>query len=155
FEAPSNGDRKTRYVTVRGTYRDAQRELTRLLDAADRGTLPDPNNLTVAEYLASWFDCAHEQSPKTLERYGELARNQITPHLGVQKLQKLRPEHIQQWHKALLDDGLSRRTVGHAHRLLSLVLDNAVKNGALTRNVAAVHAPPAVEDQELKILTPA
>ena len=30
-----NGKRQTRYATVRGTHKDAQKELTRLLKAAD------------------------------------------------------------------------------------------------------------------------
>lgn len=34
-----DGKRSIRYATVRGTYKDAQKELTRLLNAADDGTL--------------------------------------------------------------------------------------------------------------------
>jgi integrase len=149
-----NGKRQTRYATVRGTRKDAQRELTRLLSAADAGTLPDPSNATVAEYLRAWCDGATGLSPKTLERYRELSEHQIIPHLGGTKLQELKPEHIQQWHGALLRAGLSPRTVGHAHRLLRLVLQYAVKNGTLVRNAAAVHAPPKVEERELEILIP-
>ena len=122
FDVPADGKRQQRYATVRGTYQDAQRELTRLLSAADSGTLPDPSNATVAEYLRSWLASAHEQSPKTLERYHELAERQVIPHLGGIKLQKLKPETIRQWHTTLLSAGLSARTVGHAHRLLRLVL---------------------------------
>jgi hypothetical protein len=48
---------------------------------------------------------------------------------------------------------LSRRTVLHAHRCLSRVLADAVALGTLGRNVAAVRRPPAVEDDELVILT--
>jgi integrase len=106
----------------------------------------------VGDYLRSWLDSAHEQSPKTLERYRELAERQIIPHLGATKLQKLRPEAMRQWHSALLNPGLSARTVGHAHRLLRLVVGYAVKNGTLTRNAAAVHAPPRVVAREIEIL---
>lgn len=149
-----DGKRHTRYATVRGTYKDAQRKLTELLNAADTGTLPDPCDVTLAEYLRTWLKSAHEQSPKTLERYGELAERQIIPHLGAIKLQKLKPEHVQAWHSELLNAGLTPRTVGHAHRLLRLVLQCAVKNGTLTRNVATVHRPPKVEEAEIEILSP-
>jgi integrase len=40
----------------------------------------------------------------------------------------------------------------HAHRLLSLVLADAVKNGAGARNVAKVHKPPQPEQSEIEIL---
>ena len=149
-----NGKRQTRYATVRGTHKDAQKELTRLLGAADEGALPDPSHATVAEYIEAWFSGAPKGSAKTMERYGELADNQVIPHLGAHKLQKLKPEHVQQWHGTLIGLGLSPRTVTHAHRLLHRVLADAVKNGTLTRNVAAVHAPPDVEDEEIEILSP-
>ena len=70
------------------------------------------------------------------------------------KLQKLRPEHIPQWHGTLLKTGLAPRTVGHAHRLLARVLGYAVENGTLARNVAVIRKPPKVEEQEIEILTP-
>jgi len=150
----ADGKRRTRYATVRGgTYKDAQREHTKLLNSADVGTLPDPSNATLAEYLRAWLDSSHERSPKTLERYRQLAERQIIPHLGANKLQKLKPEDVKRWHTTLLGQGLAPRTVGHAHRLLKLVLGYAVRSATLTRNVASVHAAPAVEVQEIETLT--
>src|SRR5262249_7403141 len=94
------------------------------------------------------------RSPKTLERYGELCERQIVPCLGSIGLQKLSPEDVQQWHAALLSGTkpLARRTVIHAHRLLNLVLADAVKNGAVVRNVATVHRPTQPRQSEIEIL---
>ena len=147
------GKRRQRYATVTGTYKDAQRALTRLLGAVDAGTHVDPSQMTLAEYLQAFFATPAKVSPKTLERYRELAERQIIPHLGALKLQKLRPEHIPQWHGTLLQTGLAPRTVGHAHRLLARVLGYAVENGTLARNVAVIRKPPKVEEQEIEILT--
>src|SRR5215469_11577168 len=93
FKAGRNaaGERITRYVTVRGTKRDAQRELIRLLAEVENGTVVDPSKVTVAEYLREWLDSTSDLSPKTLERYRELSERQIIPHLGATPLQKLRP----------------------------------------------------------------
>ena len=148
-----DGKRQQRYSTVKGSRQDAQKELTRLLAAADQGTLPDPSSATLTEYLRAWLNGPLGLSPKTLERYRELSERQIILHLGATKLQKFRPEHVQQWHGALLAGGLSARTVGHAHQVLRLMLQCAVKNGTLARNVAAVHAPPKVEEDEIEILS--
>ena len=154
FDVPSlDGKRQQRYATVKGSRQDAQKELTRLLAAADQGALPDPPSSTLAEYLRAWLDGPLGLSPKTLERYRELSERQIILHLGATKLQKLKPEHLQQWHGVLLAGGLSARTVGHAHQVLRLMLQCAVKNGTLARNVAAVHAPPKVEEDEIEILS--
>lgn len=101
----------------------------------------------------------HELSPKTLERYRQLAEQQIVPHLGMIPLQKLKPGHVQQWHGTLLNQGgergrpLSPRTVGHAHRVLHRALQRAVENETLSRNVASMIRPPNVEPQEIKILS--
>ena len=81
-----NGKRKQRCVTVRGSYKDAQRQLAKLLAAADAGTLADPSNLTVNEYVRQWLDNALGLSPKTMERYRELSDRQIIPHLGDVKI---------------------------------------------------------------------
>jgi integrase len=146
----ADGKRVTRYATAHGTYKDAQKALTQLLAAADTGTLADPTRMSVADYLRQWLDSAQEQSPKTLERYRELAEHQIIPHLGAVPLQKLKPEHIEKWHGALT---VSPRTIVHAHRVLSLVLKRAVENGTLSRNVAAIRKPPRVEAEEIQILS--
>jgi hypothetical protein len=122
FEAgdrdPNTGKRQTRYITVRGTKKDAQRELIRLLGEVENGTAVDPSRAMVTEYLRAWLEHGEGLSPKTLERYRQLAEQQIIPHLGAIPLQKLRPAQVQGWHGLLLKSGgkdrkpLSARTVG-------------------------------------------
>jgi integrase len=162
FEAaerdPVTGKRQTRYVTVRGTKRDAQRELTALLAAVDNGTAVDPSRLSVGEYLREWLESASDLSAKTLERYRQLAEQQINPHLGATVLQKLRPAQVHEWHAILLKSGgvtgepLSARTVGHAHRVLHRALERAMRLELVVRNVATVIRPPVVDATEVAIL---
>src|SRR5215813_14252458 len=157
----ASGKRLTRYVTVKGKRQDAQRELTRLLREADAGTLPEPSNMTVAEYLRGWLDGPNDLAPKTKERYRELAENQIIHQLGNKLMQRLKPAEIEQWHKTLVTSGakkggpLSARTVGHAHRVLHRVLEMALDSELVARNVAAVKSPSKVakvKEEEVKIL---
>jgi integrase len=153
------GKRQTRFVTVRGKRRDAERELARLLNDAHNGTLIDPSKVTVAECIWTWLDGVHGLSPKTAERYRQLAEQQILPHLDAIALQKLKPAHIQHWHATIARSGgkdgrpLSARTVGHAHRVLHRALQRSVANEMLPRNVASVIRPPKVETEEVEILT--
>jgi integrase len=133
--------------------------LTRLLGAADAGTLPEPSKTTVAEHLRDWLENDHDLAPKTKERYRELAELHITPHLGNMVLQRLKPKHVKDWHDTLLKSGaksgrpLSARTVGHAHRMLRRALQLAVETEVLARNVASAISPPTVEEEEIEILT--
>jgi integrase len=153
-ERGPDGKRQRRFETFHGTRKQAQTRLAQILAAGADGTLTDPSSVTVGNYLASYLDNATRVSQKSLERYRQLAAHQIIPHLGPIRLQRLRPEHLEQWH-AKLTAVISARTVGHAHRLLSSVLARAVKNGTVARNVAAICKPPRVEADEVEILSPA
>jgi integrase len=146
-------DNKQRYAWVHGTRRDAEDRLAQLLAAASTGTLADPSQVTVASYVAETLDVARDLSPKTLERYHEIAANPLS-RLGNIRLQKLRASDVERWHVTLLEQGLSPRTVNHAHKLLGKVLARAVKHNILTRNVASLVSPPTVEQQEVEILSP-
>jgi integrase len=154
-----NGKRYTK--AFHGTLSEARKELRRLLKSADDGVHVAPAKLSLGEYVRSWLDEATDLSPKTLERYRQLAEQQIIPHLGVVELQKLRPAQIQEWHAMILKTGgmggrpLSARTVGHAHRLLHRALERAMRLEIIARNVAHVVRPPKVEASEVAILAAA
>jgi integrase len=155
---PATGRRNTRTLTIRGTKKAAQGELTRLLAEVDSGMSVDPSKVTVTEYIRAWLDGADGLSPKTAERYRQLAEQQVIPHLGATALQKLRPAQVEAWHGTLLKSGgkdsrpLSARTVGHAHRVLHRALARAAKSEVVSRNVASVISPPKVDAVEIKIL---
>jgi integrase len=142
-----------------GTKRAAQIELRRLLKSADDGAHVAPDKITLAEYLRGWLDSDTDLSPKTLERYRQLAEQQIIPHLGATPLQNLRPAQISEWHATLLRSGgaigkpLSARTVGHAHRVLHRGLERALSLEIVARNVAHAVHPPKVADTEVASLT--
>ena len=163
FEAgacdPATGKRRTRFVTVRGTKKDAQRELTRLVAEVDAGTAVDPSRMTIAEYLRGWLDSDGDLAPKTIERYRQLVEQQIVPHLGATPLQKLRPAQVHDWHATLLKSGgkngrpLSAQTVGHAHRVLHRGYERALRLEIVGRNPARPVPPPKPQPGEVEILT--
>src|SRR5436190_17080739 len=156
---PQTGERKTRYVTVKGTKKDAERELTRMLAELDTGTAVAPDKVTVGEYVSAWIANHAGLAPKTRERYGQLADKQIIPHLGATLLQKLRPQHVANWHAVLRERGgtkggpLSARTVRDCNALLRTILQAAARLEVIGRNVALSVRPPKGEATEVEILT--
>jgi integrase len=153
--------RQTRYHSFKGTRRQAQAELTRLLAEAQRGQYLDPSRETLAEFLDRWDRdwAADNVSAKTRERYRQLIHNQIVPHIGQLALQKLRPADLSQLYARLLRQGstdgtpLAARTVGHVHRLLGKALAHAVHPWALlAQNPARGVKPPRVATSEIEIL---
>jgi hypothetical protein len=97
--------RKTRYASFKGTKREAEIELAKLVAAADAGTLAEPSKTTVGAYLLAWMDGPHGLAGKTSERYRQLISAQIIPHLGAIAIQKLKPAHIADWHDKLIRGG--------------------------------------------------
>ena len=87
------GERRIRYVTIKGTRRHAESELARLLDAAHRGVLPDASKLTVENYLRQWLD-GKDLSPRSREQYRDIIERQINPVLGKIELQRLKPIEV-------------------------------------------------------------
>jgi integrase len=75
----------------------------------------------------------------------------ITPHLGTKVLRKLRPLDIEAWQTALRDS-ISASTIGHAHRLLSKALRDALKNDLVDRNVCREQSAPKVQSVEQAIV---
>ena len=155
---PVSGKRRTHYETVKGNRKDANAKIVEIREKMNKGEYVESSTVTVGTYLMSWLKAPVDLSPKTLERYSELAERQIIPHLGHIALQKLTPAHIQAWHPTLLASGgkggkpLHPRTVGHAHRLLHRALARAVIGKQVFRNVASGVSPPKVPDKEVDIL---
>ena len=163
-EPSESGKRSQRWHSFKGTKREAQAKLHELIASISKGDYVEPSKLTVAEYvrsrIAQWA-AAGEISPKTTERYTELLDNQIAPHLGVKPIQKLKPVDVERWHTSLKTGGrkdgkggVSNRTIGHAHRVLSKALRDAVRHNVAVKNVAAEEGAPAVDGNEMIILTP-
>jgi integrase len=156
---PLTGKRSTRYHSFKGTKREADAELVRLMAAADRGDYVDPSKVTLAEFLDRWESWAATQvSAKTLERYKDLASHHIRPHLGARRVQKLKPVDFAELYGRLMQPkpegaGLAPRTTGHIHRLLHRVFVHAVKWGVVTSNTVTAE-PPRVPRTEIEILGP-
>jgi integrase len=154
------GERKTRYATVRGGKREAQRKLTELLDQVNKGSFIDPSKVTLAAFLDQWETWAATQvSAKTLERYKELLAHHVRPHLGNLSLQKLKTVNFAELYGKLQRPkpegaGLAARTVGHVHRVVRRALGHAVKWGAIGNNPVSAAEPPRVQRAEIEILAP-
>ena len=156
-----DGNRQTRYITVRGTKKDAEAALIDALKAVKDGTHVDPSKLTVGEFLEKWLSdyAATAVSAKTYERYSEHVRKHLVPTLGAIALRDLRPLDIQGYYaKAVTsgrlkgEGGLAPRTVHHQHVILAEALRRAVKWRLLAINPAEAVDPPKVHQQEIDIL---
>jgi integrase len=154
---PRTGKRTTKYKTVHGAKRDAQRELRNLLGAVDRGVVADAGKMTVGQWLGRWLaEAKHTTSPKTHERYSEIVSKHLVPALGAILLAKLAPAQIQAYYSAALargrrdgKGGLSPQTVRHHDRVLNVALKRARRLRLIVTNPVEDADAPKVERQEL------
>ncbi len=97
----------------------------------------------------------------TLVRYRELAQR-INERIGHIKLIDLRADKLNDLYSALSSDGmnkrsggkLSKKTILEHHRLISSVLEQAVKEGLILYNVAERAQPPKVTKKEAECYQP-
>jgi integrase len=154
---PITGKRRIRYQTVKGSKRDAQAELRRLLGQVDQGVHANPGKLTVGDWLRRWLDeCRHTVAPKTHQGYAQIVEQHLIPALGAIRLAQLAPVHIQDHYNQALASGrhdgkggLSARTVHHHDRVLNIALKRARKLRLIATNPTEDATPPKVERQEM------
>jgi integrase len=150
----AGGKRLVHYYSVKGSERDAHKQLTALLKARDDGAYVAPSRETVADFVrarVTHWEASGHISGRTAERYRQLVENQIAPHIGSKQLRELRPRDIEVWHTTLRET-VEARTVGHAHRVLGKALKDAVANEELVKNVARMKAAPKVTADEIVIV---
>jgi integrase len=148
------GKRRRKWHSFAGTKRQAQIRCAELVAAAGKGDYIEPSRVAVADFVQARIDqweAAGDISTRTAERQRVLLAYQIQPHLGSKLLRRLRPLDIEAWHTALRDK-VSASTIGHAHRLLSKALRDALKNDLVSRNVCREQSAPKVENVEQVIV---
>jgi len=147
------GRRVRRTETLRGSYKDAEQRLTKLLSQRDQGIDVEPHRLTLDQYLARWLD-NHQVAPQSRVRYAQLIRRHIKPTLGGTKLTTLKPLHIQEL-LTLAERSVSASTANDVFTLLNMALAQAVRWELLARNpVVAVERPRLAQHDVMRVLSP-
>ena len=160
---PTTGKRRVTTVTVKGSRRDAEKELRRRLRLVDTGEHVDPNRLTVRQYLANWLaEVRPKLASRSVETYHQMIEGYLTPAFGHLRLDKLTPAHIQQvygaWDAGGRRDGrpggLSPALRRYLHTVFHVALARAVELQLLTRNPTDVFRRhlPKTETREIAVL---
>ncbi len=151
---------KRRYVsrTVRGSRREAQKELTRMLRDRDTHQLAAPARLTVESFLNAWLDTSVRPRlrGRTARDYADAVRVYLVPAIGNRKLSALSPADVRALYTKLTARSLSARSVRKAHGVLHAALEQAVRDRLIPHNPAklATDALPRRVRREMHALTP-
>lgn len=144
------GKRRRRVV-----YGASKKEVLDELKKLDPNKVVEGEKHTVESWLNRWLE--HSAKPKvagqTHQRYEQLVRLYLLPHLGTIRLAQLRDEDVEDFYAKLTAAGVSNWIAKMCGALLANALRPAVKRGWLNRNPAAEVAKPRPAEEELAILT--
>jgi site-specific recombinase XerC len=97
---------------------------------------PALSRVTVGDWAARWLENQAQLKPSTQQRYAGLLRMQILPVWQRVPLSAVTHADVGEWVRRMSDAGLTPSTVRQAHRVFSLLLALAVRDGRLPRNAA-------------------
>lgn len=155
---PETAKRRQLRRTVRGTKREAEELLVRLLHERDSGLDQPRTKVTVGEYLDRWLHdyVRFNTSPATYVQYESLIRRHIRPVIGSFELSRLRPQQVQNLYTRALEGTGERRplsasSVTSLHRILREALQYATRWQLISRNPADGAEPPRVSRPSLSV----
>jgi len=129
----ASGVSKPRWVSGFNTEAEAKAARDKARVEANRGAFVERNDITVEQYLDLWLAShALEIKPKTIEDYRSLIARYVTPRIGDQRLQAIKPAMLSSFYATLLHGGgkdgapLSPRTVNYVHSVLRKAFNDAV-----------------------------
>lgn len=156
YHDPITGERK-RSTFYGKTKAEARAKMTAARQRVERGAPAKDAKVSLGAFTERWISTTLDVSDRketTKEAYASLARNHIVGGvLGDRPLDRLKATDVERLIKSLRDRGLSDSTVRQTYTVLRAVLDTAVRDGLVARNVAATIKRPKVEAREARYLS--
>jgi integrase len=147
--------RRIRKKVSAATKGEVLRKLRDLRAELNAG-LPVPDDrLTVAAFLDRWLTASlpGQVSEKTFDSYADMVRLHIRPSMGRKVLRKLMVSDVDQLLAGKRNASYSANTVRIIRAVLRRALKQAEREGLVSRNVAALSAPPRVRSDEGRALS--
>ena len=160
IEKRANGRYWARWRTLDGKSRsksflrkkDAETYLNGVEGAKQTGGYVDPSRarVSVGKWADQWLAGRANLAPKTRDRYDSVIEAHIKPRWKDTQLGQVSHADVQEWIASIR---LSPASIRKIHRVFSLVLSSAVRDGRLGHNVAQNISLPRVVAGEKRFLT--
>jgi integrase len=161
----ANGKVRHGYQTFRGGKRAAERELSRLVAAAEDEPVPPPVveaprwnvRTTVNDAIQGWKDNGWEDlSPSTVRRYENMWMKHVHGSIGTERLTTLSPYDVEKYFRRLKADGLAEASVRQIRALMHRACRLARKwsGGVLPNPIADTELPTWALDERDEVRAP-
>lgn len=149
---PITNKRKRMVRGFKGTKKEAEKEMARLIAEYETGQYIEPSKTCLGDYMLRWLEDYGKPNlaPTTYYSYSKIVEKHIIPSIGSIIIEKLQPMHLQRYYSQKLQT-LSNRTVQYHHRILKEALSHAVQWQLLNRNPADAVQAPKNKQKEIEL----
>lgn len=147
---PVTGKRKRHLKTIRGTKREAEREMVALLAELDKKPWTQARNLRLSEAVEQWF-ADHTHIRKNTVRGYRAAIKHVLELIGNVMVRDLTPEHIESAYRTLKREKGLTRQLALADSVLRQVMRAALKRSPNPMDDVAL---PKFNGHENRAFTP-
>jgi integrase len=124
---PLTGKRERKYKTVKGTKKQAEAELRKMIADLENGSVITMSSLKLSSWMGTWLSTYLPNIEQTTrDGYQEKIDNYIIPALGHIPLKAIKTNDIQIWINGLIGRKLSPKTIRNAYNNLNAALEKAV-----------------------------
>jgi len=150
----SDGRRKNHTATVRGTKKEAEQCLHKVIREQETGIFVDTPTVTLNEYFDRWLETVSRIRTSEVTSSGHEYRynRYFRKTIGYKRLDKISIFDIQKVYADILKRGIAPQTLRDGHRVLICALKQAVKWNLLSRNPAEYVELPKATRKERRVL---
>lgn len=147
-----NGKRRSRSAASKA---EGLANLRELLRQRDQAIPQDPRDVRLGPYLQRWLDDVRPRlAPATWRKHESVVRVHLVPGVGQLRLSELSVNDCRRL-MGRIGAELDPQTVRHVRSTLRRCLADALRDGLVIRNVAALAEPPPMHKAERTYLTTA
>ncbi|NNN13146.1 MAG: site-specific integrase, partial [Acidimicrobiaceae bacterium] len=141
---PITGKRRQKYVTVHGSKRKSDAELTRLL--SETGSAHARSSSTSIDHaIREWINLVSPNlSPTTVRGYLGWIDLEIVPALGMLQMSDMTAAHLDHLYRDLVARGCAPASVRQVHAIIRRFFNQAMRWEWATSNPALLASPPKV-----------
>ncbi len=136
---PVTGKRNRTFRTVKGTKKNAEQIMRKMLNAIEEDQVLEPSNEKLKDWMEEWLRIfCPDIELTTRDGYEGQIRSRLNPYLGEVPLKSLKTNMIQSWVNQLhKEKGLSPKSIRNVYLNLKAALDKAVIVRKISHNPCA------------------
>lgn len=153
---PLTGKRERKYKTVKGTKKQAEAELRKMIADLESGSVITASSMRLSDWMVKWLSTYLPNIEQTTrDGYQEKINNYIDPTLGHLPIKSIKPDNIQLWINGLSKRGLSPKTIRNAYNNLNAALKKAVILRMIPYNPCEGTVLPKLQKYQAQVYNPA